>query len=272
MGFTPRLTRPEAGNKYYITRAAGGWSDAVKGCPTDKACNVLHNCVGYAVGRFNEIGGYGCCKYLRPVNAENFMQYKGGLESGLEPRLGACMVWQKGATLKGSDGAGHVAIVEQIISPTEIVTSESGYGASKPFWTQRRKKADGNWEQGRGYKFLGFIYNPAVPAGTVTTETQTKQYAAAKPATVTERRGKGAAQSFDRALTGTYCVTPELGLHIRSGAGSDSTSLTVLPRGTRVQNYGYYTQTGGARWLYVQAVCNGTTFTGFCAEQYLSKL
>lgn len=161
-GFVPRLTRPEAGNKYYITRAAGGWSDAWPGSPTDKACNVLHNCVGYAYGRFNEIGGYGCCKYLRPVNAEQFMQCKGALETGLEPRLGACMVWQCGATLKGSDGAGHVAIVEQIISPTEIVTSESGYDAAKPFWTQRRKKADGNWEQGRGYKFLGFIYNPAV--------------------------------------------------------------------------------------------------------------
>lgn len=166
MGFTPRLTRPEAGNKYYITKSAGGYSDAVKGSPTDSACNVLHNCVGYAFGRFNEIVGEGSCKYLRPVNAENFIQYKGTLETGMEPRLGACMVWQKGATLTGADGAGHVAIVEQIKSSTEVVTSESGWGASKPFWTQTRKKgSDGNWGQGTGYKFLGFIYNPAVSAG-----------------------------------------------------------------------------------------------------------
>ena len=161
MGFTPRLTRPEAGNKYYITKSAGGYSDAVKGNPTDPACNVLHNCVVYAYGRFNEIVGEGACKYLRPVNAENFIQYRGSLEVGMEPRLGACMVWQKGATLTGSDGAGHVAIVEKIVSSTEIVTSESGYGASKPFWTQTRKKGDGNWGQKSGYKFLGFIYNPA---------------------------------------------------------------------------------------------------------------
>ena len=73
------------------------------------------------------------------------------------------MVWQKGDTLKGTDGAGHVAIVEKIISDTEIVTSESGYGASKPFWTQTRKKGtNGRWGQGSAYKFLGFIYNPAV--------------------------------------------------------------------------------------------------------------
>lgn len=160
--FVPRLTRPEAGNKYYITKAAGGYSDAIKGKPVDGQCNVLSNCVGYAYGRFNEIGGYGCCKYLRPVNAENFIQYANGLPVGNAPKLGACMVWQKGATLTGADGAGHVAIVEQIISETEIVTSESGYGSSSPFWIKRRIKGTGNWGAGSGYKFLGFIYNPAV--------------------------------------------------------------------------------------------------------------
>lgn len=176
--FTPRLTRPEAGNKYYITKSSGGYSDAIKGSPTDKACNVLHNCVGYAYGRFNEIGGWGSCKYLRPVNAENFIQYKGDLEVGQEPRLGACMVWQKGATLKSSDGAGHVAIVEKIISPTEIVTSESGWAAKNPFWTQTRKKGtNGNWGEGSGYKFLGFIYNPAPCCQPLTPNQQTVQNA-----------------------------------------------------------------------------------------------
>ena len=167
--FKPRLTRPEAGNKYYITKASGGWSDAIKGKPVDALCNTLSNCVGYAYGRFNEIGGYGCCKYLRPVNAENFIQFAGGLAVGQEPKLGACMVWRKGATLNGSDGAGHVAIVEQIISATEIVTSESGYGSKTPFWTKRRKKGAGNWGAGSGYTFLGFIYNPAVSGSTTTT-------------------------------------------------------------------------------------------------------
>ncbi len=44
--FKPRLTRPEAGNKYYITKASGGWSDAIKGKPVDALCNTLSNCVG----------------------------------------------------------------------------------------------------------------------------------------------------------------------------------------------------------------------------------
>lgn len=159
--FTPRLTKPEAGNKYYNTKANGGYSDAIKGKPTDAGCDVLSNCVGYAYGRFNEIGGYGCCKYLRPVNAENFIQHAGGLEVGQTPKLGACMVWRKGASLSGSDGAGHVAIVEEIISDTQIVTSESGWN-SYAFRNKTRNKGNGNWGAGTGYTFLGFIYNPAV--------------------------------------------------------------------------------------------------------------
>lgn len=125
MSFKMRTTKPAAGNKYYIRKTSGGYSNAIQGYPKDSECDVLSNCVGYAYGRFNEIGGYGYCKYLAPVNAENFMQYKGSCKSGMVPKLGACMVWQKGATLPGSDGAGHVAIVERVISDTEV------YGAGR---------------------------------------------------------------------------------------------------------------------------------------------
>lgn len=161
MAFKMRTAKPEAGNKYYITKAKGGYSNAIQGKPVDPNCDVLSNCVGYAYGRFNEIGGYGYCKYLSPVNAENFMQYKGSLKTGQTPQVGACMVWKKGATLSNSDGAGHVAIVEKVISPTQIITSESAYGGSA-FYTQTRNKGTGNWGMGNTYTFLGFIYNPAV--------------------------------------------------------------------------------------------------------------
>jgi peptidoglycan hydrolase-like protein with peptidoglycan-binding domain len=109
---------------------------------------------------------------LRPVNAENFVQYKGSLEIGQTPKIGSCMVWQKGNTLSNSDGAGHVAIVEKVVSNTEVYTSESGWN-SKPFWNQTRKKGDGNWGQNSSYKFLGFIYNPAVDDSTIVSPTQT---------------------------------------------------------------------------------------------------
>jgi surface antigen len=174
--FTPRLTCPEAGNKYYNTKSSGGYSNAIKGKPTNEGCNVLSNCVGYAYGRFNEIGDWGSCKYLKPVNAENFIQYKGDLEVGQTPKLGACMVWRKGNTLSSSDGAGHVAIVEKIVSETEVITSESGYNSSKPFWTNTRKKGtNGNWGAGSAYTFLGFIYNPAPCCQELKNEPQNEQ-------------------------------------------------------------------------------------------------
>ena len=186
--FTPRLTKPGAGNKYYITKAKGGYSDAIQGKPTDSECNVLSNCVGYAYGRFNEIGGYGYCKYLRPVNAENFIQYASGLKVGQTPKLGACMVWRKGASLSNSDGAGHVAIVEKIISSTQIVTSESGWNSSA-FWTKTRNKGNGNWGAGSGYTFLGFIYNPAVSDDAVVSGSSSTSNTT-KPSASTSSSGK----------------------------------------------------------------------------------
>lgn len=46
MAYVPRLTRPTKENKYYNTKDNGGYSDAIKGKPTDSQCNVLSNCVG----------------------------------------------------------------------------------------------------------------------------------------------------------------------------------------------------------------------------------
>lgn len=157
-----RTTKPESGNKFYNTVSKGGYSHCIVGYPTDKGCNVLANCVGYACGRFNEIIGTMKYPYLN-CNAENFIerarQY--GLEISDKPMLGGIMVWQKGNTLSGNDGAGHVAIVEKIIDDNTIYTSESGYGSSA-FWNSTRSNTNGRWGIGSDYKFRGCIINPAI--------------------------------------------------------------------------------------------------------------
>lgn len=268
MAFKPRLTKPEKGNKYYITKSKGGYSSAIQGSPTDADCNVLANCVGYAYGRFNEIVGAGSCKYLAPTNAELFMQYKGNLQSGMTPRVGACMVWQKGATLSGSDGAGHVAIVEKVISDTEVVTSESGWKASKPFWTQTRKKGTGNWGQASSYKFLGFIYNPSPDCQGTTPSEPAKPATPSKP---TEIKASGKAKFLNRSYSAQFKVTAQSGLYIRDDAGQDKRALGLLPLGTKVRCYGYYSTVGGVKWLYVQTTVDGVTYTGFCSEEFLQR-
>lgn len=156
-----RTSKPSAGNKFYITKSKGGYSSCIQGKPTD-VCNVLANCVGYACGRFNEI--IGSMKYPSlNCNAENFIERAKsvGLKISDKPTLGGIMVWQKGATLGGNDGAGHVAVVERIDSSNQIYTSESGYG-SKAFWNTTRTNNNGRWGQGSGYKFRGCIINPSV--------------------------------------------------------------------------------------------------------------
>lgn len=158
-----RTTKPKAGNKFYITTSRGGYSQCIQGSPTDANCNVLANCVGYACGRFNEIIGSMKYPYLN-CNAENFIERaKGtyGLTVVPYPTLGGIMVWQKGGTLSGNDGAGHVAIVEKIIDKNTIYTSESGYGSSA-FWNSTRSNSNGRWGLGSGYTFRGCIVNPAI--------------------------------------------------------------------------------------------------------------
>lgn len=158
-----RTSKPSAGNKFYITKSKGGYSQCIQGSPTDANCNVLANCVGYACGRFNEIIGQ--MKYpALNCNAENFIERAKntyGLQVVPYPTLGGIMVWQKGETLSGNDGAGHVAVVERIDSANQIYTSESGYGSSA-FWNSIRTNSNGRWGLGSGYKFRGCIVNPAI--------------------------------------------------------------------------------------------------------------
>lgn len=106
--------------------------------------------------------------------------------------------------------------------------------------------------------------------GTVSSSTTTPS---SKPtiSSTTAKKAAEAAKSFNKALAGTYTVTANSGLHVRNGAGKNKESLVVLPRGTKVKNYGYYTLFVGVKWLYIQVTYKGVTYTGFCSAQYLSK-
>ena len=159
---TPQLVMPQAGNPYYNTIRVGGYNPCIMGNPKNrnKDLNVLPNCVGWATGRFNEIGGYGECKYLGNTNAANFIDLarKQGLTVTQRPTVGGCMVWRGGNT-----GEGHVAIVELDLG-NRMVTSESEY-YGKQFVIYQR--FGDNWRSGcywmgASYTYLGCIQNPAV--------------------------------------------------------------------------------------------------------------
>lgn len=79
------------------------------------------------------------------------------------------------------------------------------------------------------------------------------------------------AKSFDKSLAGAYKTKGSL--YLRAGAGKNKPELVIMPDNTTVRNYGYYTLVDGTKWLYVQAVVNGVTYTGFCSSntKYLVK-
>ena len=75
------------------------------------------------------------------------------------------------------------------------------------------------------------------------------------------------AMSFDNSLTGTYAVTPMVGLNVRKGAGMNKQLITTLKWDTKVQCFGYYTEVNGVKWFLIQT----GNFEGFVSSQYLVK-
>ena len=80
---------------------------------------------------------------------------------------------------------------------------------------------------------------------------------------------KGTADHFKESLAGTYVTTGNL--NMRDDAGSTNKSLVVIPKGTEVKCYGYYSLSKGVNWLYVQVTIDKVQYTGFCSKSYLKK-
>lgn len=77
------------------------------------------------------------------------------------------------------------------------------------------------------------------------------------------------AQKFSKSLAGTYKTTADL--YMRNDAGTNKKALVVIPKGTEVHNYGYYSMSGSTKWLYIQVKIDGVTYTGFSSSVYLKK-
>ena len=157
MKYTPRLTAPSKSDKNFIHYSKGGYNTCIM---IDKSTgSVLPNCVGYAQGRLLEILGKKVVNWKLPAcNAEDWLEtaQKNGFKTGMTPKLGAIAVFRAGTTHNGSDGAGHVAVVEEIKSNGDIVVSQSAYGGTE-FYLSTITKASG-YMYNSNRPFLGFIY------------------------------------------------------------------------------------------------------------------
>lgn len=78
------------------------------------------------------------------------------------------------------------------------------------------------------------------------------------------------AKSKSDAVKGKY-VVDATSVNVRDGAGTNYKILTTIPRGTVVNNYGYYNTVDGVKWLFVKFDYKGITYTAFVSSRYLKK-
>jgi hypothetical protein len=102
----------------------------------------------------------------------------------------------------------------------------------------------------------------AVANNTTTTKTTTT-----KPK---QKIATGTAESLLKPLAGTYKVTAS-SLNVRDKASTTSAVLVAIPKNTEVQNYGYYTEYDGVKWLYIQFRYKDVLYTGFASSKWLRK-
>ena len=112
-----------------------------------------------------------------------------------------------------------------------------------------------------------------VDAPTASTEKPSSSTTATKPATSgtsTTAKVKAATEAA-RALNKGYnkFFKTNQDCHVRNGAGVNKVSLGVLPKGTQVRCYGYYTPISGTNWYYIQTESKGTKYTGFVSGKCL---
>lgn len=74
----------------------------------------------------------------------------------------------------------------------------------------------------------------------------------------------------DASLYGTYKTTADL--YCRNDAGSNKKALCLIPKGTKVNCYGYYSISYNMKWYYISFELNGVRYTGFSSSQYLKKV
>ena len=174
--YSPRLTIPEIGNKYYDTSKGNISGFGSYSAHPQSGRNYLTNCSGYAMGRFHEEA-----KATQPTffksegsgsrNGGNFptLGEHQGLEvdrKGLNPRPGDVISWTQGSN------PGHVAIIEQVKDNNHIVIAHSSYSGFKNVsgdsrWFQTKELTRGTSEAwplwtSSGYRFAGIVHNPNI--------------------------------------------------------------------------------------------------------------
>lgn len=196
--YIPNRVAPLSTNPYYISNKTPNSRGVLGNNPCavfNGLLNVLPNCTGYVIGRWDEICSEGRhCELIHrdPNGGNNAKRYwQLGIDSGLicdqTPEVGAIMCW-------GGGDFGHVAIVERVVSSVEIEISESSYSddgqyrfpfaystrifnkSKKQKWVHKNGADTNGLYLGPSYVFEGFIHHPYIKDGIVYSDIVQKGY------------------------------------------------------------------------------------------------
>lgn len=165
--YIPRLTAPAKDDENYYSNKnifyASGYG--------------MPNCTCFSLGRLMENTGKKITDLLG--NAEDWFAAakKAGYKTGKTPKLGAIACYKAGKVKDGSDGAGHVCVVEEIKANGDIVTSNSAWKGTE-FYVKTMTKESG-YQYAESRQFQGFIYcgiDFEESASSTSTSTSTKEY------------------------------------------------------------------------------------------------
>lgn len=157
----------------------------------------------------------------------------------------------------------------------ELPPTQSG---GKDIKTVAREVIAGQWGNGdarkKNLEAAGYNYKEVQDA-----VNQILNGSAVQPSTPTQPQEQPAskkvvagayADKFNKSLAGTYKTTANL--YMRHGAGTNKKSMVVIPNGTKVKCYGYYSVSNGVKWLYIQVTIDGVQYTGFSSSAYLKRV
>ncbi len=157
-----------AGTTYLCSDYAGcnraGYSDAGYGAANGTMYWQMyagHNCTNYAAYRMIQAGMPNKRPWVGGGNASEWGKYMSSI-TDQTPNVGAIAWWGKYAN--GAGSAGHLAYVERVVSPDEIIVSEDSWGGT--FHWRSITRASGRWPTG----FIHFVDRPTTPTPTPTPE------------------------------------------------------------------------------------------------------
>lgn len=180
--------------------------------------------------------------------------------------------WQDNGVGDNTGRSDHVGIVEKVSGKSLVIIEGNCSDSVK----RRSLNVNGRYIRGYGIpKYDAEVIETkpveSKPAESKPIETKPIE---AKPAetkpSVKNVKASDPAMSKSESIAGSYRTTANL--NMRHGAGTSKKVMKIIPKNTKVRNYGFYTDTANARWLYVQVTLDNVVYSGFCSAKYLDKI